>query len=296
MSRPYAIFCADPLDPRAVDPEFRAEVDAAREHGFVPVRLDHDELDHHVDARAALAGCRLGEPGLGVYRGWMLSSAAYAALFAALLTRGVRLLTAPSAYTACHHAPGSWASLSKWMAQTRWVDEAQLDDPAAIRAALEPFGRAPLILKDWVKSQGAGYWAEACYISDASDAAQVSRVVARFRALQGPSLVGGLVFRAYVRLQPGGAPAHEYRGFAVGGKLVGAWPRSPKAAALPAPPDALLHAIAAAVPSPFASMDFGLDEAGRWWLLEVGDGQVSGLPAAAAAQPMFAALASVIGA
>jgi hypothetical protein len=296
MSRPYAIFCADPLDPRAVDPEFRAEVDAAREHGFVPVRLDHDALDHRVDARTALAGCRLGEPGPGVYRGWMLSSAAYAALFEALLGRGVRLLTAPSAYTACHHAPGSWAALSRWMAKTRWVDEAMLDDAAAIRAALEAFGHAPLILKDWVKSQAAGYWAEACSISDASDAAEVSRVVARFRALQGASLVGGLVFRECLPLQPGGAPAHEYRAFAVGGKPIGCWPRSPEAAALPAPPAALLQAIAAAVPSPFASMDFGLDEAGRWWLLEVGDGQVSGLPVAAAAQPVFAALASVLGA
>ena len=38
-------------------------------------------------------------------------------------------------------------------------------------------------------------------------------------------------------------------------------------------------------------MHFGRDEEGRWWLLEVGDGQVSGLPAAEAAAPLFAALA-----
>jgi len=296
LPRPYAIFCADPLNPRAVDPEFRAEVEAANAQGFEPVHLDHDQLDHRVDARAALAACRLGEPGAGVYRGWMISSAAYASLFDALLRRGVRLLTSPAAYTACHHAPGSLVALSKWMAKTRWVEAAHLDDPAAIRAALEPFGHAPLVLKDWVKSQASGYWAEACYISDASDAAQVRRVVARFRELQGESFVGGLVFKAYLPLRPAGAPSHEYRAFAIGGRPVGCWPRSAGAALLPVPPDALLQEVAAALPSPFASMDFGVDDGDRWWLLEVGDGQVSGFPVPTSAGPVFAALASFIAA
>jgi len=52
--------------------------------------------------------------------------------------------------------------------------------------------------------------------------------------------------------------------------------------------------VAVKVPSPFASADFGVDQSGRWWLLEVGDGQVSGLPGPEAASPVFAALADEV--
>lgn len=291
MTALYAIFCADPLDPRAIEPEFATEAGPARDAGFTPVRLDHDELDRRIDPAEALRRTRLTEPGKAVYRGWMLSEAAYRGLFDALAARGVDLLTTPAQYAACHHAPGSYAQLAEWMPKTVWVDLAELDDPAAIGAALAGFGSAPVIVKDWVKSQASGYWSEACYIADASDTQAADRVIARFRELQGESLTGGLVFKAYVPLLPVGSPAHEYRGFAVKGRAIGCWPRSEQAREFGAPPGELLDRIAAAIPSPFASMDFGLDGDGRWWLLEIGDGQVSGLPAPEAAHAIFAALA-----
>ena len=49
------------------------------------------------------------------------------------------------------------------------------------------------------------------------------------------------------------------------------------------------------IPSPFASADFALNADGKWWLLEVGDGQVSGLPDPKAAGAVFAALAKCAG-
>ena len=91
--------------------------------------------------------------------------------------------------------------------------------------------------------------------------------------------------------QPAGAPAYEYRAFFVDGQVVGCWPRSDLARELGPPPAELMAQVAAKVPSPFASADFGADQSGRWWLLEVGDGQVSGLPEPEAARPVFAALA-----
>jgi hypothetical protein len=44
MPAPYAIFCANPLDPRSVEPDFSLEFAVAREAGFSPMLIDHDEL------------------------------------------------------------------------------------------------------------------------------------------------------------------------------------------------------------------------------------------------------------
>jgi hypothetical protein len=290
----YAIFCADPLNPRSAEPDFAVEVAAAREAGFAPILLDHDALDHRVDAAEALRKARIAEPGRAIYRGWMLRSEAYRALYDALLARGVQLITEPEAYNACHHAPGSYAALQEFTPNTAWVTEDKLGDNAAIHAALRSFGTSAVIIKDWVKSQAAGYWSEACFIPNAADIDQASRVIERFAKIQGASLVGGIVFKAYVPLRPEGKPADEHRAFIVGGRVVGCWPRTDAAGCHAGPPQELLTQVASKVPSPFASADFGVDNAEQWWLLEVGDGQVSGLPSEGVAASLFQAIAAQI--
>src|ERR1700748_958051 len=111
MPAPYAIFCANPLDPQSVEPDFSLELAGARNAGFSPILINHDELDQRVIPGGALRRTRIDEPGVGIYRGWMLRDEAYAGLFNALLVRGVQLLTSPDEYAACHHAPGSYAFL-----------------------------------------------------------------------------------------------------------------------------------------------------------------------------------------
>jgi len=291
VSQPYAIFCSNPLEPRTAEPDFATEAAAARDAAFAVILVDHDELERYRRPKAALRKARFGGGGLAVYRGWMLRAEAYEDLCNALIEQGVHSLTSPQEYAACHHGPNSYAVLQPWTPKATWVPESKIDDAETLRAALAPFGSGAVILKDWVKSQAAGYWRGACFIPDASDAAAVDRVVSRFRELQGDSLTGGLYFKAYLDLQPAGSPAYEYRAFFVDGRIVGCWPRSDGAKGLTPPPASLLEAVGAALPSPFASADFGIDGGGRWWLLEVGDGQVSSLPDGAAA-PVFAALAT----
>jgi len=293
MPAPFVIFCVDPLDPLSVEPDFADEIEPASVAGFAVVKLNHDALDRHVDAASALKKSRFNDAGKAVYRGWMLSVEAYGALFDALDKRGVSLLTSPQQYACCHHAPQSYDLLAEWMPRTAWLTIDELDDSARRREVLAQFGSSALIVKDWVKSQASGYWREACYIGYASNEDEADRVVARFRELQGESLVGGIVFKKYVPLLPLGDPAHEYRAFIVDGCVVGCWPRSQAAQKLGGPPPDLLDRIAQNLPSPFASADFGQDVEGRWWLLEVGDGQVSGLPSPEAAPAIFTALAKL---
>jgi hypothetical protein len=269
-----AILPADPLAARRVDPAYASEAEAFALAGATVAAVDHDLLEAGGDPRRATRLVQQGN-GAAIYRGWMLRASAYRALHGAMAARDLSMATGPREYEACHHYPDAHASLSRWMARSTWLPEADIDDPAAVARALAPFGNGPVVIKDWVKSQSA-YWDEACYVPDASDANSAARVTARFRELQGRFLCGGIVFREFRPL----ADEPEWRAFALAGRPLGTWPRSSTAGE--PPPDGLLHATAAAVASPFASLDFAHCKDGRWLLLEAGDGQVSEFPSAAA--------------
>lgn len=288
---PYVVLCSDPLGSPGHDPAFSADASAASAAGLSTLLIDHDALVSG-DMRTALKRARPAEPGSAVYRGWMMRAEAYARLFEGLAARGVDLATPPDAYAACHHLPQAHASVGRWMPETSWVEAAAMDGPANLAAALAPFGDAPVTVKDWVKSQAAGYWDSACLIPQASDAEAVNRITARFRELQGTDLVGGLVFRRLVDLARAGSETREWRLFSLDGTVVGCWPRD--GSPVDAPPDALVAEVAAALPSPFATADLARATDGRWWLMETGDGQVSGFPPGAA-EPVISALAARLG-
>jgi hypothetical protein len=281
------VFCQDPLDRGTADSAFAPEAGAAARLGVGALLIDHDRLDRDRDAAAATrrGSVPVGSDCRAAYRGWMLRAGDYAALWAALAAKGVRLVNTPEMYETCHHAPSAHRWIAPWCARTTWVAAADMDDPEALRAALAPFGRRPVVIKDWVKSQAAGYWAEACLVPDASDTGTAARVAARFRELQGESLTGGLVFREHAELVKAGGAAAEWRAFVVDGAAALTFARGH---GLPGgPPADLVAEVAAALPSRFASADFARREDGGWLLLEVGDGQVSGLPDGVRPDPLL---------
>jgi len=287
MTAPTVVHCSDPLDPRGVDAAFAEEAAVARDAGFTSVRVDHDALVAG-DMRGALRRLGPPSPGPAVYRGWMMRAEAYGRLHAALASRGLDLMTSPGEYAACHHYPGTHAALGDVMPETAFVPAASVGNRDAVMGALSGFGGAPVTLRDWAKSQASGYWKEACLIPHPGDADAAMRVVARFLDLQGDDLVGGLVFRRLLDLETSGDDVREWRAFVVGGTVVGCWPRHRDGSGEP-PPTGFLSAVAPAVPSPFASVDVVRDRAGRPWVMEAGDGQVSGFPPGATL-PVLAAL------
>lgn len=294
MTKPIILFCRNPLDPRTVDPAYADEFALANRLRFPTVLVDHDYLDQDIDASLALGKQKLPE-GKAVYRGWMMSYGAYSALHEALRANGVQLMTNPEEYRLLHYFAGHPGKAQKFMADSveiphpgpEFASEDDYEDWLQDHVLMElasVFGNddddpVPVVLKDYVKSQ-ADYWEEACFIPDALDRDEVERVLGAFVRRQGglTGVQGGFVFRRFIDFaKKPGRRATEYRAVIVRGKVVGCWPREHDIYIKPS--RALLEEVSAITSSPFATADFAIDShTGKWWLIEMGDGQVSSIP------------------
>ena len=195
------LFLSQPFEPKRVDSMFEGERDAALAAGFSVSLIDADALEAGDFAAATRKVSKPESPSPALYRGWMLDVQTYASLYEALSRQGLLLINTPEQYQHTHHLPDSYEVIRSHTPLTVWTTTGSQYDEEAIRQLLAPFGDAPIIVKDFVKSQ-KHYWEEACFIPAASDAAAVARVVKRFVELQGERLTGGLVFRAFVELEP----------------------------------------------------------------------------------------------
>lgn len=193
------LFCSDPLRRSHVDPDGSGERDAALVAGFEVGLVDDDAVragDLHQAVR------RAGGEGRAIYRAWMLTADQYGDLHRGLADDSIHLLTDPAAYAATHHLPASFDRIADHSPASTWFAHGagQPLDPVALAAALAAVGPGAVIVKDWVKSR-KHEWEEACFIPDATDAAQAAAVVQRFVDRQGTDLVGGVVVRHHVDLE-----------------------------------------------------------------------------------------------
>lgn len=286
---PMLLSCADPLNPRRADPHFAAETAKARQLGAGVGLIDHDLLAAG-DAVAAVRSIPR-DSGPAWYRGWMIPSPAYSALSEALAARGTQLLTDAAAYRSAHELPGWYPNFAPVTATTRWLPSppGRVPDRATLAASAAPLGAGPGIVKDYVKSAKHA-WDTACYIPDLTDIDRLHRVVAAFVAEQGDYLSGGIVLRAFESFTVGDRRPAEARVWWLDGEplLVGPHPDTPDEC-----PEPVLDRVAACVAhsdARFLTTDLALRADGAWRVVEVGDGQVSDLPAGIDPTPILAAL------
>ncbi len=293
------LFCADPLSPRRVDEAFLPEAEAARAAGWEVGLVSHEALTRGESlARVRVDVAPAASPEPAVYRGWMLRPAHYRRLDEALRERGLSLVNTPEAYTHAHHLPAAYEQVRAWTPGAVWTREVGPGAEDTWMRLLAPFGDRPVLVKDFVKSR-KHEWSEACFIPSAADRDAVSRVVRRFLALQGEDLEEGLVFREYVEFVPlaghprSGMPrVREFRVFVLDGRPlleVPYWDDVDRVDTGPA-----LEGFAdlfRQVRSRFFTADLAQRRSdGAWRLVELGDAQVSGLPARADLPRLFATL------
>jgi hypothetical protein len=290
------VFCRDPLEHARPDRAFGAEVAAVERLGLPYVLVDHDALVRGDDpARVVRRVPGQAEPITAVYRGWMVTPPQYRALYEALTAKSIRLINDPDQYRHCHYLPECYPIIEPLTPRSIWLSgDLGID---RIMDALAPFGDGPVIIKDFVRSR-KHEWREACFIPSAADRQAVERVVGRFLDLQGADLNEGLLFREFVEFRPvgvhprSGMPlTEEYRIFWLDAQPIFCspyWEGGQYGKTYP--PLELFAEIAAAVRSRFFSMDVARRIDGDWLIVELGGGQVSGLPRESDADRFYEAL------
>jgi hypothetical protein len=291
------VLCRDPLEPTQPDRSFGAEAAAIERLGLPFILVDHDTLVRDDDAvRAVRRVPEQPEPILAAYRGWMVTPSQYRGFYEALAAKNIRLINDPDQYRHCHYLAENYPVIEGHAPRSIWLTgDLGID---RIMEALAPFGNGPIIIKDFVKSR-KHEWGEACFIPSAADRQAVGRVVGRFLELQGQDLNEGLVFREFVEFEPigvhpkSGMPlTEEYRIFWLDGVPVfwaPYWAEGDDRGSRP--PIERFSGIADAVRSRFFTMDLARRLDGEWMIVEVGDGQVSGLPRESDADRFYEALA-----
>jgi len=260
-------FPSSPFNRRDPDSHFANEYAQARDYGIDVALVDHDALTSGDPSEGVR---KLPKTDDLVYRGWMMTSAEYAAFSWAALMKGASVRTSPAQYKAAHELPGWAKALEPHTAKTVWTSDS-IKDLAGIG---QIFGRQPVVLRDFVKS-AKGHWKEACFIPDAADLPGVCKSVSRFLEIRGSDFTGQLVFREFETYV-----APEIRTWWIDGahELTTPHPDTPEK--LPTEfefPEGLEFSIRE-LRLPFITVDLAPRDDGIWRVIELGDGQVSDWP------------------
>ncbi len=292
------LFPAEPLNMQQVEAVYAAEATAAQQLGLAWALIDLEALIDGSIKQALRRVPAAVSPSLAIYRGWMLSLEQYQALAHGLAARNYQLINDTESYAHCHHLPNVLPLLGAQTPASLVFPQAQGLNAATIaQQAAAHFGQQALIIKDYVKSR-KHEWYEACFIPNASNQAQSANLIQTFIERQAEDLVGGVVLRAWHALQiwqthqqSGLALAYEYRSFWLDGNLLWATPYWDHQPSQPTPDWAPYTTLAHQVQSRFWTLDLALTQTGDWLIIELGDGQVSGLPDHANAREFLQALA-----
>jgi hypothetical protein len=276
------IYCDSVFDNKAIEPDYENEKESAIKAGFTFSLISFEELTGNNISKALKFVKKTELKEYAIYRGWMLTPNQYKELYDALLLKNIQLINTPSEYEHCHYLPNSYNKIVSKTPKSNWTTE--LNDES-IRSLTLEFGDNPIIVKDFVKSEKHS-WKEACFIPNASDNAIVKSVVDKFLELRGSSLNEGLVFRKFEELEfltehsKSNMPlTMEFRVFFANKKIVQVfnyWDEGEYGETTPDLEDFIK--IANTIESNFFTMDIAKKKNGDWIIMELGDGQVAGLP------------------
>lgn len=303
MSRYRFLFCNTPLEPKTVEPDYENEWEAAQKCGFDTLLYDYEILTQDKKPESAIRRISSAESMSDmIYRGWMLTPGQYADLYDALLAKNYRLINTPTQYQNCHYLPDALRFIEDRTPLTIWEKfTGSSSIERLVERAAEVFGESPVIIKDYVKSEKHD-WDDACYVSNASDRAQLMQKIQKLIELRGDELNEGIVVRKFVELcdlaihSKSGMPlTEEYRLFFLHGKLVGIYDYWEEGTYRPQKPDmSMFERYAANVESHFFTMDIARQKNGDMTIIELGDGQVSGLPPTIEADDFYGTMKTIL--
>jgi hypothetical protein len=282
----YILFCENPFEPNKVDADYEEEFIAAKQNDFDTLLYNFEDLTSDDRFENATRKIKPSDKLENViYRGWMLPPNQYTVLYNALLKKNFKLINSAEQYKNCHYLPDSLRFISNRTPKTVFE---QYENESSIGKLIEKtkvFGDKPVIIKDYVKSEKHD-WETACFVSNASEIVKLKQIINNFIALRGKYLNEGIVVREFIQLNDlaihskSGMPlTEEYRLFFCNKRLVGIYDYWEEGQyKLEKPGTKEFEDIAKEIDSNFFSMDIARQKNGELIIIELGDGQVAGLP------------------
>ena len=269
------IFCSHPLNKKSVDEDYMEEYQAAGLNHSCAL-FSYEDLEV---GKLSLYGEDI--KGLTIYRGWMMSPNMYENFYNLLLERGIQLINTPKEYAKYHLLPGWYKDFERCTPFSIWSESKNIQDALKLTDGLE----GAFIIKDYVKSR-KHEWYDACFIKDIRDKENTERVINNFINRQGSNLEGGVVLRKFESLKSignhkdSGMPiSEEYRIFVFKGEILIADNYWNDSGELNITEDeyTLIESIISKIESSFITIDLARKTDGNLIIMEMGDGQVSGL-------------------
>lgn len=269
------LFCNHPLYSKQVDMDYEIEYqEAGLSHKCA--LFSYEDLEN---GKLSLFGEDIS--GLTIYRGWMMKPELYKIFYDLLEERGIFLINSPEEYKRYHTLPGWYHEFAEMTVKSIWEKDGNVNSILEMSTSLE----GSFIVKDYVKSR-KHEWYDACYIPNIADKVNASKIISTFVERQGEALVGGIVLRKFEKLkqigfhEKSGMPiSEEYRVFVYAGKVhvVDNYWRNDMQVDFSEQELAWIKDIVARLRSNFVTVDLARKEDGTLIIMELGDGQVSGL-------------------
>ena len=221
--------------------------------------------------------------GLTIYRGWMMSPQIYEIFYNLLMEKGIQLINSPKEYAKYHLLPGQYSDFEGFTPFSVWNESRDIDieDALELTEGLE----GAFVVKDYVKSR-KHEWYDACFIKNISDRNETFRVINNFLNRQRENFEGGVVLRKFESLKSignhkdSGMPiSEEYRVFVFKGEILisdNYWSENEEVN-ISEDEYVWIESIASKIESSFVTIDLARKTDGSLIIMEIGDGQVSGL-------------------
>jgi hypothetical protein len=272
------LFCSDPLNKKKPDIDYIDEYEQAKSLGFNVLLFCYEDLIEFGKINLLLTG----EINRVIYRGWMLKPKDYECLYSNLVEKNYYLINTPDEYVNTHYLPNWYKYFEELTPKTTWSKS--IPNKEEIINMLRDFDEEQIIVKDYVKSR-KHEWYESCYIENTKETEKALLVVENFIKGQGEYLNQGVVFRKFVELEPIGF--HEKSGMPISNEIrlfiynykvvctIGYW-NGNNMNEYPKFVDDIIEKLKN-IKSNFFTVDIAKKSNGEWIVMELGDGQVSGL-------------------
>ena len=266
------LFPCHELDNKKVDYYYLEEHHAAKLQGHDCFLFNHDEF---VLGNFKSNISKMDNKSPIILRSWMLNLSQYEELYKILDDLGYTLINTPEQYKNCHHFPESYDYIKEHTSKSIFIKEWDAD---ILQDISNFFGDKDFLMKDFVKSAKGtpGLFKMSSEISGE----ELLDKVEKFIEHRGVLFNEGLVFKEFVDLKKYGENVNEYRLFFYDRKLISISQNSNLKESHNKPDSEtidLIGKVACEIDSNFFTIDIAEMEKGVWMIIEIGDGQVSGL-------------------